>query len=155
MAKRVIIVRHGESMGNIGIRTENAALIPLTQQGIQQAKILADQLPKPDAIIVSPYIRTQLTAKPYLKKFPDIIPEEWRSIREFTYLSREKYDNTTPEERAIPRQLFWKKNDPYYRDSDTSESFIDFIERAEDTIEKIRKRSAETVILFSHEQFIQ
>jgi broad specificity phosphatase PhoE len=156
MAKRVIIIRHGESMGNIGMRTENATAIPLSSQGVLQAEALVDQiLERPEAIIFSPYIRTQLTAAPLLKKFPDISPEEWHSIREFTYLSNEKYDNTTQDERAVPKEVFWQRNDPRYRDGGASESFADFIERTEEALERIRNHRARTLILFSHEQFIQ
>lgn len=154
MSKKVIIIRHGESMGNLGGRTENASSIPLSELGMEQAKGLVKELEKPEAIIHSSYIRTKQTATPLLELFPDIIPEEWDSTREFNYLSGEKYNNTTFEERMIPRESFWSRNDPHYTDGDDAESFAQFIERGEQVLEDIAMHKAGHIVLFSHEQFI-
>ncbi len=152
--KKVIIIRHGESMGNLGGRTKNASSIPLSELGMEQARGLMNQLEKPEAVIHSSYIRTKQTATPLLEAFPDITPEEWDSTREFTYLSGEKYDNTTVDERIIPKESFWNRNDPHYSDGDDAESFAEFIKRGELVLRDIALHKAGHIVLFSHEQFI-
>jgi len=155
MAKTVIITRHGESIGNVGARTKDMASIPLSERGMAQAEALATALPQPDVVIVSPFLRAQMTAEAFLKKYPHLAKEEWPSIREHAFLSEIKYADTTPEERKIPRDLFWENCDPYYCDGGSAESFVDYIARAEETIEKIKNHPAQTMILFSHEEFIK
>ncbi len=152
--KKVIIVRHGESIGNIGIRTPHAHSIPLSETGHEQARALVEVLEEPEALVYSSYLRTQQTAAPFLEKYSALSPEEWDSIREFTYLSGEKYNNTTVEERTVPKEAFWNNNDPHYTDGDDAESFAQFIERGEQVLQDIALHQAQHIVLFSHEQFI-
>jgi probable phosphoglycerate mutase len=155
MNKKIIIVRHGESTGNIGARTDSPVTIPLSDKGYVQAREVAELLPEPDAVIISNYIRTGMTAEPFLKKFPHINPEVWHGIRELNLLSAKKNPDTTQEERIAKREVFWQQLDPYFRDDETSESFADFLNRGKETIAKLRDHQAETIVVFSHDIFIQ
>jgi len=155
MAKQIIIVRHGESTGNAGGRSKSAQSIPLSEKGILEAEALVEILPTPDAVIFSPYIRTQQTAAPFLKKHTHIIPEEWQDIHETNFLGEGKHDNTTQEERAVFVKAFWERNDPLFREADTAETFNEFIERGERTIENLKNHPSDTIVVFSHNGFLQ
>lgn len=77
--KRIILVRHGESLGNTD-ETAYARIpdwkIPLTEKGVQQASELGKNIRQligddaPISIFVSPYKRTQQTLETMLKEMP-------------------------------------------------------------------------------------
>lgn len=153
--KKVIVVRHAESIANLGLRSQNAKLIPLSKAGRLQAEKLAEILPKVELVVTSPYLRARETATPYLQKYPASVCEWWSSVREFTYLSGKKYDGTNHSERALPRQAFWDRSDSDYCDGDDAESFVDFVQRAERFLLTVRRHPSKSILVFSHEQFIQ
>jgi len=107
----------------------------------------------PDLIITSPYERTKQTAAPLIEKFPNVPVEEW-PIQEFTYLSLDRCNGTTILERKPWTEEYWKKENPFYSDGDGAESWLSFMNRASDIIEKIKARKERFIVLFSHEYFI-
>ena len=57
--KDIWLIRHAESLANIGGVTSTPREIPLSDNGLRQADELADAINvRPDLIIVSPYART-------------------------------------------------------------------------------------------------
>ena len=75
----VHLIRHAESMSNAGYATQDPASILLSERGRMQAVRLAESIAEaPDLIVVSPYIRTRLTAEPLCRKFP-LVPVEERA----------------------------------------------------------------------------
>lgn len=147
-------IRHGESVGNAGGRTKDAASIPLTPKGHAEAKTVSLLIETtPALIITSPYLRTQETAQPTFDRFPDVPHETW-DIQEFNYMSGRKYNNTTVEERAPMRDAFWQKMDPSYDDGDDSESFSALISRARDTLNHLQQQKEGPIIVFSHGMFM-
>jgi broad specificity phosphatase PhoE len=150
MAKKILFIRHGESESNAGGKTEHPRSINLTEQGRAQAQARATSLKlTPDLIVTSSYIRTKQTAEPFLARFPGTPAEEW-DIHEFTFLSAEKYKDTTNEERRPALMKYWNDADPDYRDGGTAESFNDFVGRCRDTIEKMKNTEADAVLVFCH-----
>lgn len=154
MAKKILLIRHAESESNIGLPTSDPALIFLSPGGHEQAERLVDKLASPPELVVtSHYIRTQQTAEPVIKKYPHAPCEEW-GIHEFTYLSPGKCKNTTRNERLPMVKQYWDSCDPSYCDGPGAESFGDFINRVKATINKIQERKEQSIVLFSHGQFI-
>jgi probable phosphoglycerate mutase len=150
MMAEIWFIRHGESMANAGGRTEGSDSILLTPKGHAQAKNVAtifDQAP--DLIIMSPFIRTQLTAAPTIERFPGTPQEIW-PIQEISYLDEEKYKNTTFEERRPATDAFWKRRDADYIDGVGAESINQFLKRIRDMVERLEKAPQERIVVFGH-----
>ena len=135
----VDVFRHAQSTSNAGLPTDDPVTILLTDKGRAQAEALSqtfnDQQP-PEAIIVSPYIRTALTAAPTHRRFPAAKYMVW-PIQEFTYLATDMYKDTTQEQRQVGADAYWQRNDPDYRDGPGAESFNDLVGRVDDLVEAL------------------
>lgn len=154
MPKKIYLIRHAESESNAGLRTTYPKDISLSLLGFEQADKLAKEFPKqPDLIINSPYLRAKQTAEALSIKYPKVPMEEWE-VQEFTYLSPNKYKNTTTIERIPMVMKYWETRDPLYCDGGGAESFTDLIKRVQATIEKLKNEKEKFIVLFSHEQFI-
>ena len=151
---KVCLIRHAESEANAGGQSQDPVTIRLSSNGVQTAKLIAEGFSVPPSLILaSRYLRTQQTAQPLLDKFPTTAHEVW-DIQEFTYLSPPKYRNTTMLERLPAANSYWAKGDPLYRDGEGAESFTEFAERCRKVVEKLRSKSDDLILAFSHEQFI-
>src|SRR5580765_1338522 len=149
------LIRHAESMANVGAATPTPAEIPLTDKGFCQANELARSLPlRPDAVVVSPFVRTLQTAEPFLQRFDDM-PVETLNVQEFTYLSTARTNGTTYEQRKPLVAEFWNRNDPLYADGGVAESFAEFIGRVDRYLNYARETQAQVTFVFTHEQFIK
>lgn len=154
MAK-VWIIRHGESIANAGAATPDPASIPLSWNGHQQALRFAWSLNvEPDLIVMSPYIRTQETAAETIRRYPDAKRDIW-PIQEITFLSPEKFNNTSPAQRLPHVTAFWDKNEPDHIDGPGAESFSMMMDRVRDMIDRLKKAPEENVFVFCHERIIQ
>ena len=154
MSTTLFLIRHGESQSNVGQRTDDIYKVCLTDRGKHQAIDIARKIEnKPDVIIFSPYVRTEQTAVPLLKKYPDVMTELW-PLQEFTYLCPEKYSGTTRDERRSDKQVFWHNSVPDYVDGTGAESYFDFLDRVEQAIEKLKEYSG-SVVIFTHGHVIR
>ena len=154
---RAIFVRHGESTGNAGIPCHDLAKLELTEKGREQARQLADAWTEaPALIVVSPYLRTQQTAKPTCDRFP-AVPVQQCPIEEFTYLEPSRWNGTAKSERLPHIEAYWRSADPAYCDGPGAESFASLLGRAEIAPGRLRSLPDQdgTVLLFSHGQFMQ
>lgn len=149
----VHFIRHAESESNAGLRTEHPATTPITEKGLNQA-LLTSQIFKtaPDLIVTSPYIRTKQTAAPLMERFPDVPCAEW-PVQEFTYLDPAHWSGTTYHDRLPIAHAYWERSDPFSRDGGVAESFVDLIERVEQTRQLILQQKVETIVVYSHGQF--
>lgn len=175
--KELWLVRHAESMGNAGHKTESTEKNPLTKLGQDQARDVGNYLYdtiRPDVVLHSSYVRTKQTAEPYINrlnyrpvmlwqwegtveetKIIKLTPvEEW-DIHEFTYLSASKYANTSMEERLPAREMYWNIMDPDYNDGDGAESFNEMIIRVERFLRHFLQSRYQTGVAFTHGQFIK
>lgn len=126
----VWLIRHGESAGNAGEKSEFPGSPPLTEKGRQEAQAVADSFTSPPGgVIVSSYLRAIQTAEPLLKKF-DLTPETW-AVQEWSFLEPSRYQGTTHNERAPAVRAYIERNDPDYRDGPQAESFTDLIGRVD------------------------
>jgi len=158
MPKTIWFFRHAQSLANANknFRADNFSIpsVSLSPEGLKQAEELIKSFSvAPELVITSPYIRTRQTAQPLIKKYPAVLKAEW-PIQEFTYLSLDKCFGTTILERRPLVEEYWQKSDPAHWDGKGAETFIDLINRAQDTIEKIKSRKERFIVLFSHEFFI-
>jgi len=153
--KEVWLIRHAESLANIGAATSTPREIPLSDNGFRQADELAEMIGKrPGLIVVSPYVRTRQTAEPLLQRFPDI-PVEILAVQEFTYLSISRCRGTNAEQRRPWVDEYWQRADPNYCDGDQAESFVEFIERVERFVNDMSECEFDLAYVFTHEQVIK
>lgn len=152
---KILMIRHGESFANAGGRADTPPNdIPLTEKGLEQAQLLADSLTdRPDLIVTSSYIRTQQTAAPTIKKFPDVPVEVW-PVFEFTFLDAVKCRNTSARERLPMVKEYFRRRDPAYRDAPSCDSFNDFVDRSLEFINRARSMRDKLVYVFTHSQFM-
>lgn len=150
------LVRHGESLSNKGDMTCCSKETELTETGHVQAQEIVQAFSSnvPSLIITSKYTRSQQTASPTMRAFPQARQERWQ-VHEFTYLSEKKTFCTTRQERRQFVQHFWDKDDPWYFDGPGAESFAEFIKRVYETIECLRYNKEVFTAVFTHGQFIQ
>lgn len=152
----VLLVRHGESLSNIGMATKATEHVPLSDKGFRQAEEVVRQLKAhaaPDLIVHSPYLRAKQTAEPTINAFAYTRFEEW-PVQEFTYLSAWREEHTNIEQRRPVVDLYWEISDPNLIDGPDCESFTEFIQRVRDIKQRIRTSGYDKVVIFSHEQFI-
>lgn len=148
-------VRHGESVGNAGARTEDSSGYALTARGEQQAALFASRLPRaPDLIVVSPYLRAQQTAQPAIARFPESRVEEW-PVEEMHYLSRQRTRQTTQIERRALGRGFWDLSDPDFLEGDGAESFRGFVTRVDGAAQRVREQAASFIMIFAHSLFLR
>lgn len=149
-----LLVRHGESEANAGLPTPSPAAIRLTEKGHTQAAALAGRLDtRPGLVVVSPYLRTQETAAPFLMNHPTVAVEMW-PVQEFTYLDIERHAGTTEAERGQVVEDYWSREDPSWNDGSGAESFADFIGRVDTALDRFRGFEGGPVIVFTHGYFI-
>jgi broad specificity phosphatase PhoE len=146
-------IRHGESQGNAGLRTATPEGTALTELGRRQAELIADYLQAgpgaPQLVVTSSYVRTGETAEPTLRRFPDVVHEEW-DLHEFTFLDPARFFNSTMAERRPAVADYWRRADPDYRDGPNAESFADFISRVQSGVDELRARRPAFAAVFSH-----
>jgi broad specificity phosphatase PhoE len=148
--RKIWLIRHAESRGNAGEKTDWPHTIALTDLGQRQAVELADHFTvAPDLIVVSRYLRTVETARPTMARFPNSPIEEW-PLHEFTYLDTGNYRGKTQQDRLRPAQEYWERCQPDCRDGEGAESFNGFMLRIRDGIDRLRKSRASFTAVFTH-----
>ena len=153
--KDLWLIRHAESLANIGECTSTPREIPLSGNGLRQADELVSAVDeRPDLVILSPYIRSRQTAERFLELYPDVATETLL-VQEFTYLSVSRCRGTNYEQRKPWVDAYWQRADPNYCDGDQAESFAEFIGRCERFERQMREREFELAFVFTHEQFIK
>lgn len=152
---QVRVYRHGESLSNAGGRTDDPALIPLTDVGHAQASALADGLePAPDLLVISPFLRSSETAEPIRARFPVLTVETW-PVQEFTYLSPVACIGTTWLDRKPLIDAYWARLDPDRIDGPGAESFRDLLDRASAFLRRLSAVTRSDIVVISHGQFMQ
>ncbi|MDD9900158.1 MAG: histidine phosphatase family protein [Alphaproteobacteria bacterium] len=151
----VWFIRHGQSIANAGEVTTDTGSAPLTQKGRQQADARAATLPEDlDLIIHTPYIRTEQTAEPARRRFPDVPCEVW-PLQEFSTFSKTHYNGTTRTQREPLAEAFWARRDPDYAETPGDETFRQFVERIRDSLEKLQERPEKKIAVFAHGRVMQ
>lgn len=153
--KRVWVFRHAESLSNAGGKTLEPNGIPLTENGLRQARDLAWTLNEPPhRIVTSPFRRAIDTARPIDARFPGAMNEVW-PIQEFTYLDPVSCVGTNWADRKPRIDAYWASMDPHYVDGEGAESFSALLTRARTFLEDLTELENELTIVVSHGQFMQ
>jgi len=150
------LIRHGESEANAGRPSETPGGTPLTEKGHRQGQAVADTFEEPPGlVVVSPFLRSQQTAAPLLKKF-NLTPETW-PVQEWVYLEPSRYRGTTEQDRRPSVREYLEKNDPNYRDGQDAESFRDLLDRVDEFGEHLEQaiERVTSVVAFSHGRFMK
>lgn len=148
--KTIQFIRHGESQSNAGQATIDDATIALTDLGWQQARTVAETInQKPDLIIYSKFLRTQQTAAPLIKKFPNV-PVKILPLHEFTYLSPAACAGTTPNQRKNWVVDYWEQAGPAFIHGPGAESFNQFVLRIDRCLQCIEFCEAQNIFVFTH-----
>jgi broad specificity phosphatase PhoE len=152
--REVLLVRHGESVGNAGAATDDAASAPLTARGESAARLVAQHLPwEPDLIVASGYERARATSQPTRQRFPAVRCEEW-PVHEFTYLAPTLYRGTTVADREADVAAYWLAGRPHRVHGDGAESFTQFEGRLRAARTRLAESSAQRIVVFSHKKFL-
>lgn len=153
--KEIWFIRHGESTTNAGEISKDKFSTQLTALGHEQAEAVSGKIPRaPGLIIVTPYIRTQQTAAPLQRRFPQTPLEIW-DLQEFSALGDANYINRTWTERIPVMQDFWEQGNPDFVDGAGAESFSAMTGRVRTALEKLQQRDESFIVIFSHGYIIQ
>ncbi|QFG30090.1 histidine phosphatase family protein [Pseudomonas umsongensis] len=153
--KLVRLIRHAESAANAGLAIAAPDSIPLTENGLHQAREHAESITcTPDLIISSPFERAATTAKPTTERYPSVPFELW-PVEEFTYLSPIRFASTTQANRKPHAESYWENGDARFTDGPGAESFDHLLERADAMLTKLADHDAQNILVFSHGQFIR
>lgn len=151
--KHIYLIRHAQSESNAGISIRPNADICLTAYGQQQAQDLAEWLvqhiEQPKQIFISKYIRTAQTAQPYLTQIgrgAQILDD----LFEFNYLDFQRIAHLTYAQLRVEAEQFWLKNDIYYQDGATTDSFAQFIQRVKNVRKVFDELDDGIYVVFTH-----
>jgi broad specificity phosphatase PhoE len=148
--KEVWFIRHAQSEANAGLSTSIPGNIPLTSYGREQAQALSDLITfAPHLFVVSPYIRTQQTAEPVLRKFPNVPLEIW-PIHEYDFLSPIQCADRTVEQRKPWVKNYWDQCEVSYVHGEGAESFALFKNRVLECVKRLENSEHEFIIVFAH-----
>jgi broad specificity phosphatase PhoE len=152
---RAIFVRHAESLANIGEPCYDFAQIPITANGRDQARSLAvSWTESPSLIVHSPFLRAQQTAASTIDRFRHVEVQVW-PVHEFTNLAPSCWNGTLPADRLPAVEDYWRRCDPYFCDGQDAENFSAFLDRARQTLVRLRELPEEAcVYVFSHGYFM-
>jgi 2,3-bisphosphoglycerate-dependent phosphoglycerate mutase len=148
----LLLVRHGQSVSNAGLRTVRPHLTELTAVGEEQARLTAAVLPEPRLIASSPYHRARATAQPFIERWPEVPVVEW-PVQEFTFLDPSAWDGTTAIERRPAAAAYWQRADPHYAESAGAESFAMLLARADRVRHDVLAFGDEPIVVFTHGLF--
>lgn len=132
--KKIIFARHAESEANAGGISKPNEIVELTETGLAQAQLLADEWSEqPSQIYVSKFIRTTQTATPLMQKY-DMEPVEFAGLNEFNTFGYEFVEGLTGEERLPLAIAYWEEADPDARRGETGQTYNEFCAQVEDFI---------------------
>ena len=147
--KKIILIRHGQTIANLKSRYQGHTDNELTELGLKQAKELAKILKKRyliNAVFTSPLIRAFDTANAVAKSFklePFVLDE----LKEIDF---GKWDGLTYDEIALKYPISkWLEN-PLGVEIDGGENWMSFINRINAAFKKIASSEFDNIAVVSH-----
>jgi broad specificity phosphatase PhoE len=148
------MVRHAESLANVGGKSYGQKDIPLSQNGIISAIKFAKKIQiKPDIIITSQYLRSMQTAYHLITSNPRSKAMTFE-VHEIRVLPDEYYINTTTKDRRSEKHDYWNTENPDILIGEGAETFREFSHRVCRFIDQIKKLNFDIAVVFSHKYFI-
>lgn len=156
------LLRHAQSLTNTGIPGDPHQT-PLSPVGQQQAQWFAKRFNAtfpavsalPLSIVVTSNLpRTHQTIAPLLALQPQLKHEIW-PIHEFTNLPHAIASGQDQAAKNAAIKAYWAQCDPYLAEDDGStESFVNFITRVENCIDRLKTIEHQRMILCGHGLFL-
>ena len=133
MLHTLYLIRHGESMANVGGPVMPDKQVGLTERGLEQALSLTERLSHVHAstIYTSELQRTQQTAAPLCEQW-ELLPQVLPCLNELCNLEFARIANVSVDERRRMAQAYWALGDVHHRDGPTADSFAMFAARVDD-----------------------
>lgn len=108
----------------------------------------------PELFVSSPLKRAMATALPTVNRFGHMPMEIW-AVEEFTYLCLGRFAGPTQTDRKPMADAYWQLGDMKSIDGPGAECFFDLLLRAKIMLDRLATSEADTVLVFSHGQFIR
>lgn len=135
--KRILFVRHGESVANAGGVTMENAAIPLSDHGRRQAEAIAEWLPgNPALVLVSPMLRAQQTAAPYCRRH-GVQPAIQPLLAEFSVICPTLIAGLSGDQRRPHVESYWAAANPNQRMGPGADTFHEFDSRVSRFVERL------------------
>lgn len=153
--KKVYLVRHGETEGNVGNFAQTHTT-PLTERGHEQAKTVAERLShlQPEVLFASPMLRAINTAE-HIAERTKLPLETIDSLHEVLSPSRLRgMKHDSPDLMAFREELQINYSDPNWTYED-GETFSNILQRAKDVVSVFESSSAERLVAVSHGRFLR
>ena len=148
--RTLTLVRHGQSLANIGGLTMENRHIPLTDRGHQQATLVAELLPSdPDEVLASPFERAIHTSEPYCRRV-GVQPTLVHQLHEFDTIDPALLTGMTGEQRRPIAEAYWAEADPGKRMGPRAETFHEFALRVQWFRETLMPGLPRQVVAFGH-----
>lgn len=152
---KVYFVRHGQSEGNAAGVHQDAST-PLSEEGIEQAHIVADRISNIsiDTMLASPMTRTQQTAEIIAKQndLNIVTVDHLREVKRPTEIEGKSVKD--PEVKKIKQQIAKQVSNPDWHYSD-EENFFDKKKRARHIIDFIESLDAQSILAVTHGEMIR
>ena len=148
---KILIIRHGQSTGNVEGRFTGQTDVPLTSLGITQGKVLCKHLIDNyniDAIYTSQLIRAKDTIKDLVTALK-IVPKEDKRINELD-LGDWEGKKLVDLKATCPKDLERWTNEPKTFHCPNGESFKDVYDRALEFLFDLVKTDAKTICVCAH-----
>lgn len=147
--KRLILVRHGESQGNVDQKIYASVpdhALHLTERGWAQAQCAGRELRRilgdePAVWYVSPYVRTRETLHAIAQAFGGLDQLRWKEDPRIREQDFGNYQN--PERMAAQKEERWEFGRFYYRFPEGGESCADVYDRVSSFMESLYRYWAE------------
>lgn len=146
----ITLLRHGESVGNVEGRFQGQAEYPLSENGKEQAQVLADRWEvegvKFDHVLASPQSRAWETAEIIIKKLGLAI-EKHDALKELNNGKMAGMKDEEIKEQFLERPEF---GSPYIQFGENGESFWDFYLRTGRFLQSILERPPGHYLIVAH-----
>lgn len=155
--KNFYLIRHAQSESNAGIIARPNPQINITALGTSQAAALDDWLAthlpaKPAGVFVSPYIRTQQTAAPYLSRTQQNA-EVINELHEINIFDFSQIAHLKLEQIGQLAKSFWHENADF-KSHENADSFRDFVQRVQQARQRFAQLPDGDYVVFTHGMWI-
>jgi broad specificity phosphatase PhoE len=153
--KKLYLVRHGESVGNVG-KYQQGPTTPLSDIGHLQAKLIAKRFKTIhlDVILTSPYRRAHQTAEA-IAQIVDLTPEKVDLLHEYkrpSELEGQSYQSSQTNKIRQIIEVHKNKPDWHYADE---ENLFDLIKRGSKCIDMMTNRREKNIVAVTHGTFMR
>ena len=150
LLQQITLVRHGQSVANIGGESVPHHAIVLSDVGRAQAQALVPLLPaQPSRVLASPYDRAQVTAQPYCSHW-GVAAEVVPLLHELDAIAFPLIAGMVGAQRAGIAAAWWQQADPLHRTGEGAETFHEFATRVAQFRAQWLPQLPDRTVVFGH-----